>query len=146
VCSSDLAQSSALMVRRIAAEKVGYLDPQFFVYYDECDFAKRLDDAGWHTLYVPSAEAIHHNQLSNDLSSGLPRIVEFHRNRDLYMKKHHSRAEAFAVRLLTAWTYGLRTIASLVLPGAPTKIYAAHTRQALFPYRGEGLADRNHKP
>ncbi|MBK8294053.1 MAG: glycosyltransferase family 2 protein [Solirubrobacterales bacterium] len=142
----DWAQSSALMVRREAAEEVGYLDPRFFVYYDECDFAKRLDDAGWHTLYVPSAEAIHHNQLSNDLSSGLPRIVEFHRNRDLYMKKHHSKAEAFAVRLLTAWTYGLRTVASLVLPQAPTNIYAAHTRQALFPYRGEGLADRNLKP
>ena len=139
----DWAQSSALMVRREAAEEIGWLDPQFFVYYDECDFCKRLADAGWHTLYVPSAEAIHHNQLSNDLSSGLPRIVEFHRNRDLYMKKHHSKPAAFAVRLLTAWTYGLRTIASLVLPNAPTKIYAAHTRQALFPYRGEGLADRN---
>jgi len=139
----DWAQSSALMVRREAAEKVGYLDPRFFVYYDECDFCRRLADAGWHTLYVPKAEAIHHNQLSNDLSSGLPRIVEFHRNRDLYMRKHHSKPAALAVRLLTAWTYGLRTIASLVLPNAPTKIYAAHTRQALFPYRGEGLADRN---
>ncbi len=138
----DWAQSSALMVRREAAVKVGYLDPRFFVYYDECDFLKRLADAGWHTLYVPSALAIHHNQLSNDLSSGLPRIVEFHRNRDLYMNKHHSKPEALAVRLLTAWTYGLRTIASVVLPGAPTNVYAAHTRQALFPYRREGLADR----
>jgi GT2 family glycosyltransferase len=139
----DWAQSSALMVRREAAEKIGGLDPQFFVYYDECDFSKRLADAGWHTLYVPAAEAVHHNQLSNDLSSGLPRIVEFHRNRDLYMRKHHNRAAALAVRVLTAWAYGLRTLASLVIPGAPTKVYAAHTRQALFPYRGESLADRN---
>ena len=44
----DWAQSSALMVRREAAAAVGYLDPAFFVYYDECDFAKRLADAGWH--------------------------------------------------------------------------------------------------
>ena len=54
----DWAQSSALMVRREAAEKIGGLDPQFFVYYDECDFCKRLADAGMHTLYVPAAEAI----------------------------------------------------------------------------------------
>ncbi|MGA7397141.1 MAG: glycosyltransferase family 2 protein, partial [Solirubrobacterales bacterium] len=133
----DWVQSSALMVRREAAEQVGWMDPQFFVYYDECDFAKRLADAGWHSLYVPSAEAIHHNQLSTDLSSGLPRIVEFHRNRDLYMRKHHNRASALAVRLLTAWTYGLRTLASLVMPAAPTKVYAAHTKQALFPYKGK---------
>lgn len=138
----DWAQSSALMVRREAAEKVGGLDPQFFVYYDECDFCKRLADAGLHTLYVPAAEAIHHNQLSTDLTSGLPRIVEFHRNRDLYMRKHHGRPAAFAVRVLTAWAYGLRTIASVFIPGAPTGVYKAHTRQALFPYKGESLADR----
>lgn len=138
----DWAQSSALMVRREAAEAVGYLDPQFFVYYDECDFCRRLADAGWATLYVPSAEAVHHNQLSTDLSSGLPRIVEFHRNRDLYMRKHSNRAAALAVRILTAWAYGLRTVASVFIPGAPTGVYKAHARQALFPYRGESLADR----
>lgn len=138
----DWAQSSALMVRREAAVEVGGLDPQFFVYYDECDFSKRLADADWHTLYVPSAEAVHHNQLSTDLSSGLPRIVEFHRNRDLYMRKHHGRFSAITVRVLTAWAYGLRTIASVFIPGAPTGVYRAHTRQALFPYKGESLADR----
>lgn len=138
----DWAQSSALMVRREAAQAVGGLDPQFFVYYDECDFCRRLADEGWHTLYVPAAEAVHHNQLSTDLSSGLPRIVEFHRNRDLYMRKHHNRIAALLVRVLTAWAYGLRTIASVLIPNAPTPVYAAHARQALFPYRGESLADR----
>jgi len=138
---ADWAQSSALMVRSDAAERIGWMDPQFFVYYDECDFCKRLADAGRHTLYVPGAQAIHHNQLSNDLSAGLPRIVEFHRNRDLYMKKHHSKPAALAVRVLTAWTYGLRTVASVFIPGAPTSIYRAHTRQALFPYRGKSLRD-----
>ncbi len=88
----DWAQSSALMVRREAAAEVDYLDPAFFVYYDECDFARRLADAGWHSLFVPAAEAVHHDQLSTDLARGLPRIVEFHRNRDLYMRRHHSAA------------------------------------------------------
>ena len=138
----DWVQSSAMMVRREAAEQIGWMDPQFFVYYDECDFCERLDDAGWTTFYVPIAEAFHHNQLSNDLTSGLPRIVEFHRNRDLYMRKHHNRVAALAVRVMTSWTYALRALASLVLPNAPTKVYRAHARQALFPYRGEGLRDR----
>jgi GT2 family glycosyltransferase len=138
----DWAQSSALMVRREAAAEVGYLDPDFFVYYDECDFCKRLAVAGWHTLYVPGAEAIHHDQLSTDLSAGLPRIVEFHRNRDLYMRKHHSAAAALAVRLLTAWSYALRAIGSTLLPSHPTRVYWAHARQALFPQRGESLRDR----
>jgi N-acetylglucosaminyl-diphospho-decaprenol L-rhamnosyltransferase len=138
----DWAQSSALMVRREAAAAVGYMDPAFFVYYDECDFAKRLADADWHSLYVPAAEAVHHDQLSTDLAKGLPRIVEFHRNRNLYMRKHHGRIAALAVRLLTAWSYALRALFATVLPNRPAKIFWAHARQALFPDRGESLRDR----
>jgi hypothetical protein len=137
----EWAQSSALMVRREAAADVGYLDPAFFVYYDECDFCKRLDDAGWRTLFVPAAEAVHHDQLSTDLSAGLPRIVEFHRNRDLYMRKHHSRAAALFVRALTAWAYALRALAALVLPHRSPRIMWAHARQALLPRRGRGLRE-----
>ncbi|HEU4599621.1 MAG TPA: glycosyltransferase, partial [Solirubrobacterales bacterium] len=135
-------QSSALIVRREAAAAVGYMDPDFFVYYDECDFARRLADAGWHSLFVPGAEAVHHDQLSTDLAKGLPRIVEFHRNRDLYMRKHHGVAAALGVRVLTAWSYALRAAAAAVLPGQPAKVYWAHARQALFPGRGKSLRDR----
>jgi GT2 family glycosyltransferase len=137
----DWAQSSALLVRRKAAAEVGYMDPEFFVYYDECDFAKRLANAGWHSLFVPAAKAIHHDQLSTDLAAGLPRIVEFHRNRDLYMRKHHGPAAAFVVRLLTAWTYSLRALVATVLPNHPAKVYWAHARQALLPGRGTSIAD-----
>jgi len=138
----DWAQSSALLVRREAAAAVDYLDPDFFVYYDECDFAKRLDAAGWHSLFVPAAAAVHHDQLSTDLAAGLPRIVEFHRNRDRYMRAHHSAAAALAVRGLTAWSYALRSLAAILIPGQPAAVYRAHARQALFPQRGESIRDR----
>jgi hypothetical protein len=139
----DWAQSSALLVRREDAAAVGYLDPDFFVYYDECDFAKRLADAGRRTLFVPAAEAVHHDQLSTDLAAGLPRIVEFHRNRDLYMRRHHSRPAALAVRLLTAWSYALRALAAIAVPGRSPRIMWAHARQALLPNRGRGLRDQS---
>jgi GT2 family glycosyltransferase len=138
----DWAQSSALLVRREAAAEIDYLDPAFFVYYDECDFCKRLAGAGWRTLFVPTAEAIHHDQLSTDLGAGLPRIVEFHRNRDLYMRKHHGPLAAAAVRFLTAWSYALRALAAAVTPKHSARIMWAHARQALFPRRGESLHDR----
>jgi GT2 family glycosyltransferase len=138
----EWAQSSALAVRREAAKRVGYLDPNFFVYYDECDFAKRLADAGWHSLFVPGATAVHHDQLSTDLAVGLPRIVEFHRNRDLYMRKHHGPGAARAVRWLTAWSYAARALAATVILGQPARVYRAHARQALHPERGESIRDR----
>ena len=136
----DWCQSAALLVRRAAAAQVDYLDPDFFVYSDEVDFARRLRDAGWRSVYVPDAVAIHHEQLSTD---AVPerRIVELARNRDLYMRKHHSPAAAFAVRWLTAWTYALRALAALVLPGHSPRRYWRHVTATLAPSRGEGLRE-----
>ena len=59
----DWSQSAALLVRRDAAERIGWIDPAFFVYSDEVDFCKRLDDAGWHVLFVPAAHALHHERV-----------------------------------------------------------------------------------
>ena len=138
----DWAQSSAMLVRRSAAAEVGYLDPDFFVYYDECDFCRRLRDRGHPTLYVPGARAKHHDQLSTDLAAGLPRIVEFHRNRDLFMRKHSNPAAAAAVRVLTAWAYGVRAVIARVRRHPEAAVYRAHARQALRPRSGVSLRDR----
>jgi GT2 family glycosyltransferase len=135
------AQSSALIVRRTAAAEVGFLDPDFFVYSDETDFCKRLQDAGWRVLWVPEAQAVHHHQLTSDRDGSRRRVVELHRNRDRYMRKHHSPAAAATVRFLDAWTYLARSLAALVLPGHDPRLYLLHARQALFPQRGEGLRE-----
>ncbi len=136
----DWCQSSALLVRREAAAQVGYLDPDFFVYSDEVDFARRLRDAGWRSVYVPQAVAVHHEQLS---TATLPerRIVELARGRDLYMRKHHSAAAALAVRWLTAWSYALRALAALAMPGHEPRRYWRHVTATLMPERGEGLRE-----
>jgi hypothetical protein len=136
----DWCQSAALLVRRVAAEQVDYLDCNFFVYSDEVDFARRLRDAGWLSVYVPSAVAVHREQLSSDASSER-RIVEMARNRDLYMRKHHSRAGARAVRWLTAWSYAMRTLAAIVVPGRSPRRYWRHVTATLMPARGEGLRE-----
>jgi GT2 family glycosyltransferase len=136
----DWCQSSALLVRACAAEQVGYLDEQFFVYSDEVDFARRLRDAGWCSVYVPGAAVIHHEQLATGAGAER-RIVELSRNRDLYMRKHHSLAAALAVRWLTAWIYALRALAALALPGYSPRRYLSHVRATLFPRRGEGLRE-----
>lgn len=134
-------QSSAMMVRREAAEQVGWLDPEFFVYSDETDFCKRLGDAGWKILFVPSARAIHHDQMAQDAAGAERRIVEYHRNRDRYLRKHHGRVEAFLMRPLLAWPHLVRAAAAVFLPGHSPRRYWLHARQALFPGRGEGIRE-----
>jgi GT2 family glycosyltransferase len=134
-------QSSAMLVRRAAAEQVGWLDPTFFVYSDETDFCRRLHDAGWRTLFVPRAEAVHHDQLSTDPAAMERRIVEFHRNRDRYFVKHRMHAARWAWRVCWTWSYLVRAAAALVLPGHDPRRYWLHARQQALPSRGEGLRE-----
>ncbi len=137
----DWVQSSAMLVRREAAEQVGWLDPDFFVYSDETDFCKRLGDAGWRILFVPGAEAVHHDQMASDAAGVERRTVEFHRNRDRYLRKHKGRAAAFGLRPLLAFPYLVRALAALVLPGHSARRQWLHARQALLPRRGEGIRE-----
>jgi N-acetylglucosaminyl-diphospho-decaprenol L-rhamnosyltransferase len=136
----DWVQSAGMLVRRAAFEEVGPLDPAFFVYSDEVDWQRRARDAGWSVLHVPGAAIMHREQLSGDTGSRR-RIVEFARNRDAYVRKHHGRAAALAVRALTAWAYALRALVALVLPGHSAGRYAWHAYHSLFPARGEGLRE-----
>ena len=130
-----------MLVRRQAALQVGGLDPNFFVYSDETDFCKRLSDAGRRILHVPSARAIHDDQMAQDAAGAERRIVEYHRNRDLYLRKHLGRTRAFLLRPVLAWPYLLRALAALVLPGHSHRRYWLHARQALLPGQGEGIRE-----
>ncbi len=134
-------QSAAMLVRREAARDVGYLDPEFFVYSDETDFCKRLAGAGWHILHVPGAEVVHHEQLASDRAARGRRIVEFHRGRDRYLRKHHGALTARVAGALAAWSYAVRALVALALPGHDPGLYWLHARQALRPGRGEGLRE-----
>jgi len=133
-------QSAAMMVRREAYEQVGPMDPDFFVYSDEVDWQKRARDTGWSVLYVPAATVVHREQLSHG-AGARRRIVEFSRNRDRYMRKHHGPAAAAIVRMLTAITYAVRALAALIVPGHSPRRYWWHAYHSLLPSRGEGLRE-----
>jgi N-acetylglucosaminyl-diphospho-decaprenol L-rhamnosyltransferase len=132
-------QSAAMLVRREAVLAIGGYDEEFFLYSDETDLQKRLHDAGWRVLHVSGAVVVHHEQLSS--GGDARRIVQFHRGRDLYMRKHHSGAAVVACRMLWSLSYLMRTAIAMVRPGAGVGPYLLHARQALRPWRGEGIAE-----
>ena len=102
----DWVRSAAMLVRREAAEEVGFFDPDFHLSADEVDFCRRLADVGWSTLYVPSARAVNHEQLQVDGAVQ----AELSRERDRYMRKHHSAVAALLVRWVTAVRRALRAL------------------------------------
>jgi N-acetylglucosaminyl-diphospho-decaprenol L-rhamnosyltransferase len=84
---------------------------------------------------------VHHDQLEIDTAGAERRIVEFHRNRDLYLRKHHSPAVAALARLVGGWFSIVRAAAAAVLPGHGARHWLLHARQALRPGRGEGIRE-----
>jgi GT2 family glycosyltransferase len=136
----DWAQSAALLLRTQSSNAIGDLDEDFFVYGDEVDLCKRLHDAGGHTLFVPAARVYHREGLSHG-ESARRRIVEFHRGRDLYMKKHHGRLQAVVVRVLVSLTYLERAAAALVTRRHDPRRFLWHARAAIDPSWGEGLRE-----
>jgi GT2 family glycosyltransferase len=130
-------RSAAIMIRPEAGGEVGWFDPNFFFYGEECDFQKRLHDEGWHVLHVPAARVIH-----DEGDRFAPRrIGQFHRGRDQYMRKHHSMAVVAASRVLWSWSYAARALAAMVLPGHDARGYWFHARCALRPRSREGMRE-----
>lgn len=136
----DWAQSAALLLRRERANAIGNLDEDFFVYGDEVDLCKRLADAGGHTLYVPSARVFHREGLSHG-ASAKRRIVEYHRGRDLYMRKHHGALQAAVVRVLVSITYVERALVSTISGRHEPRRFLWHARAAIQLSYGEGLRE-----
>jgi GT2 family glycosyltransferase len=132
-------QSAAMLVRREAVLGVGGYDEEFFLYSDETDLQKRLHDAGWKVLHVSDAIVVHHEQLS---SGGDPRrIVQFHRGRDLYMRKHHSLPAVLACRVLWSLSFLARALIAGIRPGVSAGSFLLHARQSLRPGSGAGIAE-----
>jgi len=55
----DHPLGAALMVRREALTQVGGFDERFFMYCEEIDLCREIEDAGWEVYCVPQAEIVH---------------------------------------------------------------------------------------
>jgi GT2 family glycosyltransferase len=132
-------RSAAFLGRRDAIESVGGYDTDYVFYGEETDLQKRLHGAGWRILHVPEALVVHNETADVERPRRVRRIVQFHRSRDLYMRKHHSNAVRLVCRPLWAWPYLPRAAAALLVPGEDAGLYLLHARQALLPGSGVGM-------
>lgn len=66
----DFITACAILLRRSAVERVGLLDPRFFIYYEETDWCVRIARAtGQRVVYVPTAKIWHKVSAAMGVSS-----------------------------------------------------------------------------
>jgi len=55
----DYLSGAAMLVKKTVIDKVGFLDPDYFLYFEETDWCARMIRAGYDLEYVPNAIAWH---------------------------------------------------------------------------------------
>ena len=80
---------SCLLVRRSAFSQIGGFDERYFMYMEDVDLGDRLGKAGWLSVYVPSAEVLHHkgHSTGHDPASHL---AAHHRSTYQFLADRHS--------------------------------------------------------
>lgn len=57
----DWIMGSCLLIRREVLDRVGLFDERFFMYFEDTDLCRRINNAGFKVVYLPSALVIHHH-------------------------------------------------------------------------------------
>ncbi len=86
----DQVMGAYMFMRRSDLEKFKMkMDKRFFVYYEDLDFSKRLNEAGGKSYYFPSISIVHKVNGTTDQIKA-KRLFYSIRSRLLYCKKHFS--------------------------------------------------------
>lgn len=109
----DSGTAACLLVRRAAIDRVGFFDPDYFMYGEDLDLCYRLKTAGWKVYYLPGAEAIHVKGAATRQATQRM-LFEFHSAMWTFHHKHYAEdLPAFANGLVWAATWVRWAVLSL---------------------------------
>lgn len=99
--SVDWVKGAAFVVRKHIVDKIGFFNPDFFVYGEEMDLCHRVHKAGWKIDYITEESLIHLEGKSTSQQSE-QMYVQNYKSLYIYLSKHYSlrSAKAFHLRLL----------------------------------------------
>jgi GT2 family glycosyltransferase len=120
----DFLIGACLLVRRETYEEVGGFDETFFMYSEEADWERRMRDAGWERVFVPTARVTHLGGASGAAEEARIRR-HFFESLDHYERKHHGLAGLISFRAAMAAGCALRTVIWAAVSLAPGRRAAA---------------------
>ncbi len=106
---ADFVKGCSIILRRKTLEKVGLLDPDIFMYFEEIDLCYRIKQEGNQVLYTPTAKIVH---LGGGSCDCVPTTV--FRNLDgqeFFFRKHYGQTQAILLR----WTVAVGALLRLPL-------------------------------
>ena len=84
----DQPMGSALMISRKVFERVGFLDEQFYMFFEEVDWCFRAKKRGWKIYFTPRAEIVHYG--SQSARPTMPRMMILgYKSKHRFFRKHY---------------------------------------------------------
>ncbi|HSA99737.1 MAG TPA: glycosyltransferase family 2 protein [Anaerolineales bacterium] len=101
----DWVSGASMIVRREVLEQVGLMDEGYFLYFEEVDFCRRAQRAGWECWYVPESRVMHLEGASTDIRATAKRRAKYwYDSRRRFFVKHYGVAGLVAADVL--WAIG----------------------------------------
>jgi GT2 family glycosyltransferase len=119
VSSMDVEQPPAafFMITRKTRTAVGLLDEQFFLFFNDVDYCKRIAESGYRIRYLAEAVVVHHGGKS--VARETSYRTQWYIGRYRYYRKWHGVVGGFLAKLVTTIVileYGLVLMARKMLP------------------------------
>ena len=110
----DWLTGACTLFRRQVFDRVGgYDEANFFMYSEELDLCKRIKQAGWRIVFIPTAQVIHYEGKSSEQAVAA-RHIRFNTSKVRYFRKWHGGGVATVLRvwLLSqyVWQIGLEAL------------------------------------
>lgn len=99
---TDYITGCSLFFRRELLDTVGYMEDDYFLYYEETDWNIRVKQKGWRIKYIPESQVFHKVSASSGGEANIAPYVAYYEIRNRYIMIKRTQARIFRA---TAFAY-----------------------------------------
>lgn len=110
----DQVMGACMMVSRNVLDEVGYFDERFFIFFEEVDLSKRINEAGYIIFFYPEAVVRHRRSSAFQQRRVLWRQWHFAKSFRRYFWKHHGVLPASLLTIVSFVSLGPALILALI--------------------------------
>lgn len=129
----DRVEGSCMLIRSKVFEKIGFLDEDYFLFFEETDFCIRAKRAGFKIMYCPTAKIWHKVGGSTGKINPI-RTYNFAKSRVLFIKKNFN--QYLPLYLIYEVYYTAKFVAGLFYRRRPKKLLIYHLKGLIDGLRG----------
>jgi len=95
---TDWVSGAAMFTKRSFFKEVGGFDEDYFMYFEDMDFCRRIRENGQKVLYFPEFQVKHMNGKS--YNSERSQKKDYYNSQEKYFKKHYGNFSYYTIKLL----------------------------------------------